>query len=385
MVNRRLLRTKAFQTIYAFRTLERANYQLAFDYIAGQFLPNLDLMIPKEEQMPKLEGLRKLAEVHFEELFKREITTTDIPADAQNVAKKALEIYREAVKRDRTRITHQMLEDITGIYTDYLKLLQLLLDLADVAVWDEQRRLLESEHKTSRLGENQVLLALRKLPNFETEVIRNNAKWGDEDQNMMRKLFLEAILPDPTFQAYLRTTKHSFDEDLAIVLHILKTFILKHHTVVEYFEEKDLNWGEKKDVLKSLATKTFKINTLEELELQPLAMNWEDDKFFFTDLFNYTLDNDLKYEKWIIEQTKNWEADRLAMTDMIILKMGLAEMIHFSSIPVKVSINEYIELGKNYSTPKSGQFINGLLDVLSHKLQQENVIRKSGRGLIDNK
>ncbi|WP_044173445.1 transcription antitermination factor NusB [Flectobacillus major] len=385
MVNRRLLRTKAFQTVYAFRTSERANYQLAFDYIAEQFLPNLDLMIPKEEQMPKLEGLRKLADLHFEELFKGEVSEEDIPADAKNAAKRALALYRDAVKRDRARITHKMVEEVEGLYDDYLKLLLLLVEITDVSVWDEQRRLLESEHKTSRFGQNQVIRALRNLPTLETEVIRRNLKWTDDDQNLIRKLFLDAILPDNQFQSYLRTTKHTFEEDLAIVVYILKTFILKHHLVVEYFEEKDLNWGENKDVLKSLTTKTFKINSLEELELQPLALNWDEDKYYFVDLFNQTLENDDEYENMVMEQTKNWEADRLAMTDMIILKMGLAELIHFSSIPVKVSINEYIELAKNYSTPKSGQFVNGLLDVLSQKLQEEQIIRKSGRGLIDNK
>jgi N utilization substance protein B len=342
-------------------------------------------MIPKEEQMPKLEGLRKLADLHFEELFKGEVSEEDIPADAKNAAKRALALYRDAVKRDRARITHKMVEEVEGLYDDYLKLLLLLVEITDVSVWDEQRRLLESEHKTSRFGQNQVIRALRNLPTLETEVIRRNLKWTDDDQNLIRKLFLDAILPDNQFQSYLRTTKHTFEEDLAIVVYILKTFILKHHLVVEYFEEKDLNWGENKDVLKSLTTKTFKINSLEELELQPLALNWDEDKYYFVDLFNQTLENDDEYENMVMEQTKNWEADRLAMTDMIILKMGLAELIHFSSIPVKVSINDYIELAKNYSTPKSGQFVNGLLDVLSQKLQEEQIIRKSGRGLIDNK
>lgn len=385
MVNRRLLRTKAFQTIYAFRTVERANYQLAFDYIAEQFLPNLDLMIPKEEQMHKLEGLRKLSELYFEELFKGEVKVEDIPADSKNAGRQALAIYRDAMKRDRVRIKHTMIEEVEKIYDNYLKLLLLLVELADVAVWDEQRRLLQSEHKTSRFGENQVIVALRNLPNFENEIIRRDLRWTGDDQNFIRKLFLDAVLPDTEFQSYLRTSKHNFEEDLAIVVYILKTFILKHHSAVAYFEEKDLNWGENKDVLKSLTTKTFKIQNIGELELQPLALNWDDDKFYFTDLFDQTLNNDDEYEKIIIEQTKNWEADRLAMTDMIILKMGLAEMIHFSSIPVKVSINEYIELAKNYSTPKSGQFVNGLLDVLSQKLAEEGIVRKSGRGLIDNK
>jgi N utilization substance protein B len=132
-----------------------------------------------------------------------------------------------------------------------------------------------------------------------------------------------------------------------------------------------------------MANKTFKIEALEDLSLQPLAIQWEDDRLFFEELFDYSVSEDKQLSAWIGDQTKNWESDRLAVADFIILKMALAEMVKFSSIPVKVSINEYIELAKNYSTPKSGQFINGILDVVSNRLVQEKVITKSGRGLID--
>lgn len=153
--------------------------------------------------------------------------------------------------------------------------------------------------------------------------------------------------------------------------------------MTEYFEEKDLNWHLNKDVVKSLSTKTFKVDALEDLSLQPLALQWDDDKLFFEELFESTIQNDKDLVLWIGDQTKNWESDRLAMADFILLKMALTEMIKFSSIPVKVSINEYIELAKNYSTPKSGQFINGILDVISLRLIHEKIITKSGRGLID--
>jgi N utilization substance protein B len=132
-----------------------------------------------------------------------------------------------------------------------------------------------------------------------------------------------------------------------------------------------------------MSTKTFKIDALEDLSLQPLALQWEDDKSFFEDLYEFTLDSDKDLNGWVEAQTKNWESDRLAMTDFILLKMAIAEMIKFPSIPVKVSINEYIELAKNYSTPKSGQFINGILDEISIRLMSEKIIQKSGRGLID--
>ncbi len=385
MVNRRLLRTKAFQNLYAFRTAERADYQHYHDIIAESFLPNLDLMIPKEEQIIKLDALRKLSEIHYHEVFHKKEANEDIPVEAKSAAKKSLLMYRDAVKRDRNRITNTMVSEVENIYNVYLKMLQLLLETSEIAVWDEQRRLVETDFRTARLANNSVLVALKNLKSLETESIRKNVNWTTDDQNFLRKLFLEAILPDTEFQSYLRITEPTFEQDLTLVMYLVKTFVLKHHIITDYFEEKDLNWGENKEVLKSMMVKTFKIIDVEDLELQPLAMNWEDDKVYFVDLFNHVLDNDESYEKIITDQTQNWDGDRLAMTDLLILKLGLSEMINFSSIPTKVSINEYIELAKNYSTPKSGQFINGLLDVLSQKLQKEGIIRKSGRGLIDNK
>ena len=385
MVNRRLLRTKAFQNLYAFRTAERADYQHYNDVIAESFLPNLDLMIPKEDQIIKLEALRKLSETYYDEAFHKKATNEDIPVEAKSAAKKSLLMYRDAVKRDRNRITNSMVTEVENIYNVYLKMLQLLLEITETAVWDEKRRLVETDFRTARLANNSVLIALKNLKTLETESIRKNVNWTTDDQNFLRKFFLEAILPDTEFQSYLRITEPTFEQDLTLTMYLVKTFALKHPTITDYFEEKDLNWGENKEVLKSMMVKTFKILNVEALELQPLAMNWEDDKVYFVDLFDYVLDNDEAYEKIITDQTQNWDGDRLAMTDLLILKLGLAEMINFPSIPTKVSINEYIELAKNYSTPKSGQFTNGLLDVLSQKLQKEGVIRKSGRGLIDNK
>ena len=385
MVNRRLLRTKAFQNLYAFRTAERADYQHYNDVIAESFLPNLDLMIPKEDQIIKLEALRKLSETYYDEAFHKKATNEDIPVEAKSAAKKSLLMYRDAVKRDRNRITNSMVTEVENIYNVYLKMLQLLLEITETAVWDEKRRLVETDFRTARLANNSVLIALKNLKTLETESIRKNVNWTTDDQNFLRKFFLEAILPDTEFQSYLRITEPTFEQDLTLTMYLVKTFALKHPTITDYFEEKDLNWGENKEVLKSMMVKTFKILNVEALELQPLAMNWEDDKVYFVDLFDYVLDNDEAYEKIITDQTQNWDGDRLAMTDLLILKLGLAEMINFPSIPTKVSINEYIELAKNYSTPKSGQFTNGLLDVLSQKLQKEGIIRKSGRGLIDNK
>ena len=125
--------------------------------------------------------------------------------------------------------------------------------------------------------------------------------------------------------------------------------------------------------------------TTGKIELQKLTLDWEDDKDFMHRLFEATISLDPEHKQLIAKNTRNWEVDRLPLTDLIIIEMAMAELITFPGIPVKVSINEYIELAKEYSTPKSRQFINGILDVISKELKSSGALKKSGRGLIDNK
>jgi len=153
----------------------------------------------------------------------------------------------------------------------------------------------------------------------------------------------------------------------------------------DYFEEQDLRWVEDKEVIKGLVEKTIKTLDKGKVEIQKLTIDWEDDKDFLEKLFSQATSLKPEYSKLIADNTRNWEVDRLPLTDRVILEMAIAEMISFPQIPVKVTLNEYIELAKKYSTPKSRQFINGILDVITKTLQQQGVIRKSGRGLIDNK
>ena len=134
-----------------------------------------------------------------------------------------------------------------------------------------------------------------------------------------------------------------------------------------------------------MLVKTFKgMVAGKPVELAPLSQNWKADKAFFTELFDEVIDNSDELDEIVKDKLKNWELDRVAMMDKIILEMAIAEMTHFSNIPIKVTINEFIELSKNYSTPKSKQFVNGVLDVVSKELTQSGKIKKSGRGLIDN-
>ena len=141
----------------------------------------------------------------------------------------------------------------------------------------------------------------------------------------------------------------------------------------------DLNMAVAPSIIKTLENASEN----REPQLAPLFKDPEDDKKFIIDLFRKTiLDNQL-CEKLIAEKTKNWEVDRIAVMDVILMKMAIAELLHFTNIPVKVSLNEYIEISKTYSTPKSKQFINGILDKLVIDFRRDGTMQKSGRGLME--
>ena len=119
------------------------------------------------------------------------------------------------------------------------------------------------------------------------------------------------------------------------------------------------------------------------LSLIALYKDEADDKDFTRKLFSQTILHNEEYEKAISERTKNWDVERIALMDILILKMAIAELITFANIPVKVSINEYIDISKEFSTPKSKQFVNGIIDKLAIDYTKEGKIVKAGRGLIN--
>jgi N utilization substance protein B len=164
--------------------------------------------------------------------------------------------------------------------------------------------------------------------------------------------------------------------------------ILGKTSINEFFEEEVLYWAEDHDIVKGMVEKTVKSFNPEKdktIQLPVLSLNWEDDRNFIENLFTEGANLSEKNKALIASNTRNWEVERLPLTDRVIIEMAIAELITFPNIPVKVTINEYIELAKNYSTPKSRQFINGILDVISKELKSTGSVKKSGRGLIDNK
>lgn len=385
MLTRRHLRIKVFQALYALESARDADYRLADDFITDSFQPDLNSMEPQD--LRKLEGLRKTASLILQESYNHgKITDEDAPTEAFVAAKNALSVYQKYYKEDQQRVARRLVPEVEGIYDIYTKILQLLAELTQVAASDRERIYDDPDFPISReagLDSNPIFKAICESKTLESEVIRRGVSW---EQNFVRKLYREIFKTDETYKSYCAERKHNIAEEQELAQYVLKQLIFKHPEFVSYFEQDDLFWEENSDVVRKMLTKTFKlVIDKDNLQLVPLTDEWDEDQYFMQELFKQSLERGQEYEQIIAEPLKNWELDRLALTDNLILKMGIAEMMNFPNIPLKVTINEYIEIAKDYSTPKSGKFVNGMLDTLSKQLQKEGKIKKSGRGLMDNK
>ncbi len=395
MLNRRTLRIKAMQAIYAYMQAEGSDYLLAIDQIAEEFAPDLNSMEVQDRKL--LEGKKQIATLLFKEWYEtRQFETEETDKEILNAVNRAVVTYQNQVKKDYTYYGKQMLSAVERIYDHYLGSLQILEVLVglveDEEVKKEKRFTAASGPDVKQFLNNRVVKSLLGNKSYQENIIRRNISWGS-DISEIRQVYKNILKQDPEFLSYLAIPAPTLEEDFEAVKHIFKNVVFKEKNLQSLFEEQDLNWVENKSIVKSLVNKTIKIFGEEpqseegagDLVLLDLSTNWEDDKVFFEELYHRTLQDNEKYEAMVANSVKNWDVERVAMLDKIILKMALSEMHIFRSIPVKVTINEYIEISKLYSTPKSKQFINGVLDKMAQELTTAGEVRKSGRGLIDNK
>ena len=388
MLNRRLLRTKAVQALYARKLTADANRLLALDNIEEAFAPDLNSMEPQNRT--KLTSMKKQAGQILDELIKSGTPkeAEEIPAQVTKVARSAFDAYQRQTVSDGQKMIRRVLNETESIYVDFIRVMSMLIELSHQAKIDRGRKYDDPEApfpKDSGLNTNRVIQVLEADKNLEEEIIRNGINWTNE-MNLIRKIYREALRKDEEYEKYCHKNAPTPEEDQQIIQHILRQIILKHEVPLGYLEQRDLYWVDHSELIRSLSIKTLKsADSPETFQLAPLTKDWEEDRFFVEELCRIVVEESDQYDVYLDEHLKNWELDRVALVDLIILKTALAELIHFPGIPVKVTINEFIEIAKRYSTPKSGKFVNGVLDVLSVKLAGEGVIKKSGRGLIDNK
>ncbi|ARK11927.1 transcription antitermination factor NusB [Fibrella sp. ES10-3-2-2] len=377
------------QTLYALRQAIQSNKQLALDGISDQFQPDLNSMKPQNKR--QLEGYRKLASLLFEDALKSGETAQDddAPKSVLDAANSALVYYQNRYRKDQQFLAGRLLEAVKDIYSDYLRILQLLVEYGHMSRLDRERLFPDPDVTPfvyeSDLSQNSVIRGLAEHQPLQTELVRRGITWAD-DLAFVRKTYREVLKTDETVIAYCLLHDHTPDEDQQLVQHILRQLILKKETIRDYLAEIDLAWAENSEVVRGMTIRTLKsAQAMSGLTLEKLTDDWEADEQFLNELFTNAIQRDGDYEQLLSDQLKNWEVDRVAILDLIIMKLAVCEMLTFPGIPVKVTINEYIDMAKAYSTPKSGTFVNGILDNLSAKLTADGTLRKSGRGLIDNK
>ena len=197
-------------------------------------------------------------------------------------------------------------------------------------------------------------------------------------------LLLNDIKQSKLYESYMQNKINSFEEDKEFIADLFMDVIVPNEKLYEYLEDNKLTWIDDIPLVNTLIIKQLKaIKAIEGGNFRvPIVYKDNEDKDFVKDLFRRTILNETELAKEYVDKTPNWDSDRIAELDTIILKMAICEFLRFPSIPVKVTLNEYLELAKEYSTPKSSIFINGILDNLVKELQTSNRILKTGRGLM---
>jgi N utilization substance protein B len=292
---------------------------------------------------------------------------------------------------DIIRGENELMRSILKLHDLYIYQLSFLVELFDFArhrIEESHTKYLPSEedlNPNTRFIDNRLICQLQANKDYQKRADDLSISWKEEEE-LIRRLYF-TVRSSEEYQQYMLSENDSYENDRQYLISLFRQFIASDETLISFYEEKNIYWANDYPIVVIYVEKSLKAIELDWKEKDPLPIipNEMDpeDKDFATQLYRKTILHDREYEKLIAGKTLNWDPERIAMLDMLLLKMALAEFIEFPFIPVKVSFNEYIEISKEYSTPKSKVFINGILDKLIGDLTQEERIKKSGRGLME--
>ncbi len=285
---------------------------------------------------------------------------------------------------------HKMLRSsLEKTYDLYLLLLMLIGEFQDAAIERieagrrKQQPTSEDLHPNTKFVNNKPLRVIIKSKALASAASNRNLGWGQE-QELVKRLFKSLVSSDE-YRAYMANEERGFQHDRESLNRMFRKHIANDEMLHEWLEEQSILWSDDLDLTSSIVLKTVKTITEDSEELL-LAEMWKpegDDKEFLEQLFSRTLALGDEHNALIEEAAANWDLERIASMDLILLRMALAEARTFTSVPLKVTMNEYIDLAKFYSTDKSSAFVNGVLDKLFTSMRDSGTIVKTGRGLIE--
>jgi N utilization substance protein B len=281
-----------------------------------------------------------------------------------------------------------LLHSIGKSYELYHLLMLLLIDVADYAaskIEQARQKRIPSYgdlHPNTRFIDNAVLRQLRNNDAFRKFLSQKPLSWVQYPE-IVRNLY-RMILESEFYGEYMSSAGHSYRSDKLLLERICLDLVMNYEDLYQNLEEQSIFWIDDVDFVIKMIVKTLKKFTEGNPrggELLPM-FNDNDDLAYSKKLLRSTIKNGKEYLKLIEASANNWELERIAFIDSLILQLAISEALEFKSIPTKVTINEFIEIAKSYSTQKSSQFINGILDNILNGLKAEGRIVKTGRGLI---
>lgn len=286
----------------------------------------------------------------------------------------------------------ELMKSLDKMYELYLYFLLIFEELHDFAAYriderkEKTRATDEDLNPNTKFIDNRVITLLRTNEELRGKSETNRVDWRSaEKNNLIKKLFI-TVVESELYQDYMDSEEDSFEHDIAFINELFRTDIANFALLHDFFEDDSVYWVDDIDLVCSMVLKTFRTfneDSDQYSPILPLFKDEMDEKGFIKTLTRSVVANDNENNEIIDELTENWDLERIAKMDVILLKMALTEFMEFPSIPKKVTMNEYIEISKFYSTPQSKVFINGVLDKAIVKLEKEGRIKKAGRGLMN--
>jgi N utilization substance protein B len=232
----------------------------------------------------------------------------------------------------------------------------------------------EEMHPDMRLANNRFAAQLSENEDLRAYVAKYKISWSN-DRDFLKNI-LDILLESDVYALYLQNPKDTYEVDKGFWREALHSLICRNEMALDYLEDKSIFWNDDVEIIESFTQKTIKRFVETEGSKHTLLPMFKDeeDRLFAIKLFRESLLHGPEYRERINRHMKNWETERLASIDLVIMQVAMAEILTFPSIPIRVSLNEYIDAAKYYSTPKSGIFINGILDSIVHELKKEKVL-----------
>ncbi|MFO7869683.1 MAG: transcription antitermination protein NusB [Bacteroidales bacterium] len=291
--------------------------------------------------------------------------------------------FRKSADNNFVAAYSELTKSINESYLLYIHILLFLIELkqhSETRIEQIQARVVQNETEWKKLvplSQNSVLTELEQNKELQQIIQKEKISWHSHKE-IIKELFTY-IIESEKYQQYSES-EQTEQQDKKILKFILESVIGKSESFFSFIEEKSIFWNDEIDQIISMVYKT--INKLKTEKIILPVFKDAEAKHFVEKLLTTTIKNWDEYNNYIVERLKNWELERVAETDLIIMHVAITEAINFTEIPIRVTLNEYIEISKKYSTEKSNVFINGLLHKLCKDLEHEKIIVKTGRGLM---